>query len=202
MKGFALSEPRRKGNQAHTQEVRVSILKAAFSVFSHGGFNGSSLKQVAAKVGITEAGLLHHFNSKVVLLNAVLEYRDNVSAEVAETAIRKGLAFPLDWYQVIANTAKNPDVIMFFAVMSAEATNPDHPAHSYFKDRYLRVTNVLAEGFAGMREAGQIAPDIDPEKAAKTLIAISDGLQVQWLLNKNVDLLQGQKDYISLLSAR
>ena len=197
-----MSQPRRKGNQAHTTEVRLSILKAAFVVFSHGGFNGSSLKQVAAKVGITEAGLLHHFKSKVALLNAVLEYRDSVSAGVADAAIQKGLTFPLDWYEVISNTAKHPDVIMFFAVMSAEATNSDHPAHAYFMERYLTVTEALAEGFAAMKESGHLRDDVEPEKAAKTLIAISDGLQVQWLLNKNVDLLQGQKDYIELLTAK
>jgi AcrR family transcriptional regulator len=192
--------PRRKGNQAQTAEVRVEILKAAFSVFAHGGFNGSSLKQVATAVGISDAGLLHHFNSKVALLNAVLEYRDSVSNEVALKAQSRGLNFPDDWYEVIANTAKNPDVISFFAVMSAESTNVDHPAHEYFASRYLRVTQVLAEGFESMKARGLVRAEVDCLQAAKTLIALSDGMQVQWLLNKNVELLQGQKEFIALLA--
>jgi AcrR family transcriptional regulator len=195
-----LASPRRKGNQAQTAEVRIDILKAAFSVFAHGGFNGSSLKQVAAAAGISDAGLLHHFNSKVALLNAVLEYRDSVSNEVALRAHSRGLVFPDDWYDVIANTSKSPDVIRFFAVMSAEATNVDHPAHEYFASRYLRVTEIIAAGIQSMKERGLIRANVDSLQAAKALIALSDGMQVQWLLNQNVDLLQGQKDFMALLA--
>ncbi len=45
-------------------------------MFGEQGFRGSSLREIAARVGISEAGLLHHFGSKAGFLTATLEERD------------------------------------------------------------------------------------------------------------------------------
>jgi AcrR family transcriptional regulator len=74
---------RPKGDLLFTEERKKEILVAAFEVFSDKGFRGGSLSHVAELVGISDAGILHHFKSKSNLLKAVLEYRDALSREVA-----------------------------------------------------------------------------------------------------------------------
>jgi len=64
---------RPKGDASFTAERKVLILQAAFEVFSNLGFRGGSLAKIAELVGISEAGILHHFKSKDALLIAVLE---------------------------------------------------------------------------------------------------------------------------------
>ncbi|MGO1240602.1 MAG: TetR/AcrR family transcriptional regulator, partial [Cellulosimicrobium funkei] len=58
------------------EQRRREILRTAVEVFGEQGFRGSSLREIAARVGISEAGLLHHFGSKAGLLTATLEERD------------------------------------------------------------------------------------------------------------------------------
>ena len=52
-------------------------MDAAVEVFATVGYNKGSLREVADRVGMSQAGLLHHFPSKEHLLEAVLTWRDD-----------------------------------------------------------------------------------------------------------------------------
>ena len=65
----------RRPRQA-TSERREEILRAAANTFGAKGYKNGSLADVAEQVGMTHAGVLHHFGSKEQLLIEVLEYRD------------------------------------------------------------------------------------------------------------------------------
>src|SRR5919107_1273183 len=68
--------------QKRSGRRRAEILEAAMSVFGERGYANGSLQDIADRVGMTHAGVLHHFGSKEQLLIALLEYRDD--ADVAE----------------------------------------------------------------------------------------------------------------------
>ena len=74
-----------------TREKREQILKAAVEIFGNKGSTNGTLADVAEQVGITHAGVLHHFGSKQKLLLEVLAYRDQADvAELAEKHIPGG----------------------------------------------------------------------------------------------------------------
>ena len=52
---------------------REQILRAAMDCFAARGFRGTTTRDIAAGVGITEAALYRHFESKEALYKAVLE---------------------------------------------------------------------------------------------------------------------------------
>ena len=54
-------------------ERRTRILDAALELFAERGFILTSLPMIAERVGITHAGILHHFGSKDGVLRALLE---------------------------------------------------------------------------------------------------------------------------------
>ena len=64
--------PRRRRTR---QETRHEIVDAAFRLFSQNGFSRTSVREIAGAVGITDAALYHHFDSKKELLDAVLDER-------------------------------------------------------------------------------------------------------------------------------
>jgi TetR/AcrR family transcriptional regulator len=66
--GARLERPRRKG-----EITRERILDAAEEIFAERGFDGATLRDVAARVGLRNPSLYNHFDSKDALYAAVLE---------------------------------------------------------------------------------------------------------------------------------
>jgi hypothetical protein len=82
-----------------------------------------------------------------------------------------------------------PGLVALYCVLSAEATDRDHPAHEYFQRRYNWVRGTMTEAFDELARQGQLRSGIAPSTAAGQLVALMDGLQVQWLLdNDSVDM--------------
>jgi AcrR family transcriptional regulator len=52
---------------------RQEILDAALDLFAGGGFQGTSVRDIARAVGVNEATLYHYFPSKAAILDAMLE---------------------------------------------------------------------------------------------------------------------------------
>ena len=142
----------RSGGYAKGRATREEILDVAMQLFGEVGYRTASLREVAARVGISHPGLLHHFASKAVLLAAVLERRDEVDDAAFEADLAAGYDYVDALVRVVERNASRPGIVELFATLSAEATSPDHPAHAYFQERYRRVVD---RGRAGVRAAAR-----------------------------------------------
>ncbi|WP_448640791.1 TetR/AcrR family transcriptional regulator [Geodermatophilus sp. URMC 63] len=66
------------------QQVDEGILDRAAALFARRGFTKTSVQDVAAAVGLSKAGLLHHFPSKDALHEAVLAQADTFGKQVLD----------------------------------------------------------------------------------------------------------------------
>jgi len=174
---------RARGSYAKSEARREDILAAAMEVFSTEGFRSGSLKDVALKVGLSQAGLLHHFPNKEALLEAVLSKRDESSLKLTHARDAVGADFLRGLIALVAYNATVPGMVALYCVLSAESTNPNHPAHDYFRRRYAWVRQSLTEAFQNLDNGDLLRPGVSPAAAARQLTALMDGLQVQWLLD-------------------
>lgn len=186
-----------RGSYAKTAERRREILDAGVEVFSSSGFRNGSIREIAERVGISQAGLLHHFSNKNELLAGVLELRDDISRERMNLTPGNGIATIRGLVDLVEYNASMPGLVELHCVLSAEATSPEHPAHHYFINRYTYVVAVATESFETMRDRGELIDGVDPASAARTLIALMDGLQVQWLLDRSsVNMVDEVRSYV------
>ncbi|WP_282944919.1 TetR/AcrR family transcriptional regulator [Cellulomonas endometrii] len=162
---------------------RREIIDQAMAMFGEVGYRGASLREIAARCGISHPGLLHHFPTKESLLLAVLDHRDEADIEWLETDSADGVTTLRHLVELTALNTTRRGIVELYAVLSAEATSADHPAHAYFQQRYRRAVDTGVTAYARAREAGLLREGIDPEAAGRQLIALMDGLQVQWLLD-------------------
>lgn len=167
---------------ARGRSTREDILEAALQLFGQVGYRTASLREIASRVGISHPGLLHHFPSKPALLAAVLARRDQVDSAAFEVDRADGVPVGEAFARVVERNAARPGIVELFATLSAEATSPDHPAHAYFRDRYDAVLADLRADFEELAVDGRLSPAVTPESAARRMVAVMDGLQVQWLL--------------------
>lgn len=170
---------------AKSAAIRERILGACVNAFGRSGFYGATMKDIAARAEMSHTGLLHHFPTKESLLQAVLDYRDERSTAVWQAALDRLGATPENTVRsmlapVMANELE-PGLAALHASLSAEATNPDHPAHEYFRDRYQVFRAYFEERFEEMAGSGQLTTTITPRALSFTFVALLDGLEVQWL---------------------
>src|SRR4051794_20654891 len=71
-----------RGPYAKTALVRQQIVASATEVFAEFGYWATTMKEVAARAGISQRGLAHHFAEKAELLRAVIDARDEASTQL------------------------------------------------------------------------------------------------------------------------
>jgi AcrR family transcriptional regulator len=190
-----MSSVKPRGRYSKGAERREQIIKTATDVFATEGFEGTALKRVADLVGVKEATLFHYFRGKQELLTAVLAERDRRGAAHAdgdETGLR--LLVP-----VAERNRREPGLTTLYAVASATANDPGHDSHGYFQERYATLVETLAEDIERRQAAGEVRRDVPPAALARLVVAVFDGLQLQWLYDKDVDMADGLAQLVDVL---
>jgi AcrR family transcriptional regulator len=183
---------------------REAILRAASEVFADHGYRGATLALIADRVGMSAPGLLHHFPTKEHLLIDLLALRHERDSErvKALASVRGGRI--LDALLVLAaKNADSPGLVRLFTILAAESVDDDHPGHDWFVQRYRRSRGFVAERLSEEQRVGLIRDDVDPDLVAAQILAMFDGLQLQWLLEPDeVDMVPALDDYLGDLRSR
>ena len=166
-----------------TAQRREEILRAAIATFGAKGYKGP-LSDIAEQVGMTHAGVLHYFGSKSALLLEVLKFRDDEDVEDLPTRhIPGGVGLFRHLVKTAFLNAQRAGIVQAFTVLSSEAVTDGHPARSFFEERYVNLRAEVAEAFRAMcADEGVDAPET-VDQAAASILAVMDGLQIQWLLD-------------------
>ncbi|SMC91723.1 TetR/AcrR family transcriptional regulator [Lentzea albidocapillata] len=187
------------------EESRAKAVAVATELFALTGFKGTSVAAVAARTGLSQSGLLHHFPSKAVLLTAVLEERDRQDGDF----LAGSAGPPLGWAAfdaltaLVARNSARPHLVGLFVRLAAEATEPGHPAHAWVRQHYSGLRQWLSEAVRTGQERGEIAADAPVESMVRTTIAVIDGLQQQWLLQPDeVSMTAEFEEFTRTLRAR
>ncbi|AZS39176.1 HTH-type transcriptional regulator AcrR [Microbacterium oxydans] len=167
-----------------TLEKREQILKAAIEIFGNKGSTNGTLADVAEQVGITHAGVLHHFGSKQKLLLEVLAYRDRDDvAGLAQKHIPGGPELFLHLVGTAFTNEKRPGIVQAYTVLSAESVTDEHPSRPFFEERYTTLRREVTAAFHELcAQEGVRDPD-SISAASAAILAVMDGLQLQWLLH-------------------
>ena len=169
----------RRGEYAKTPRRREEILAAAFAVFSTTGYLNSSLSQIAKQAGMTLPGLTYYFPSKAELLETVLDERDQDAVTHLEG--RRGVHLLRGLIEIAERDDSDVGLTQLFIILSAEATQGDHPAHGYFSNRYRVILDNVRRAFEDARTDGSLREGVDPVIVATTYAALSDGISLQRL---------------------
>jgi len=154
-------------NRITGPERRQQIIEAAATLFSQRGFSGTTTREVAHAVGVSEATVFKYFATKEELYAAIIEAKARTQ-ELLDTAIpladRKDDAGLLRVMarEMVARTKADPTLmrLLFFSALEGHALSD-----MFFSSRIQTVHSFLSRYIATRVAAGAFRP-LDPIQAA------------------------------------
>lgn len=182
------------------QARRSQILNEAGRLFGERGYDGVSLRDIAAAVGITHPLLVHYFATKDDLLLAVIGSWNDRATSLGLIGMDDSIDRPARMVQLAADNARIPGYVALFTSVAANAIGEGHPAHDTMRDRYETAANGLERFFNEECDKNNLRDGISPKLAARSVLAIQDGAQIQWLYDpEHVSVPELVRSYLQMV---
>ena len=197
--------------RAGSEDKRARILNEAVVLFGEHGYAGTSLADIANAADISKAGLLHHFSSKDELFCKVLERRDREDALsiLVESPAGEGdtVEAPVDtignldtldvagasdldgnpwallerYIELLERNVAHRDLTAIYTATAVSVLDAEHPAHRWMANHLNSAVERFESSFEAGKTAGLVDPQMPSRLVARSLVALIDGLQLQWL---------------------
>jgi len=167
---------------------REQLLAAARRLLEQRGYAHITARDLVAESDTNLASIGYHFGSKAALLNAAIEsafedWTDQLAALVmadpTATPIQRGAA---TWVAVLDSLpARQPILQSYVEALAQAQREPDLRGQlaEHYRRARARVAHLVAESLAD----GTPAEDPRCRAIATFVLAVCDGLAVQWLLD-------------------
>jgi AcrR family transcriptional regulator len=167
---------------------RDKLLQGALECLRTKGYAHTTARDIAAASNANLASIGYHFGSKDALLNeAIIRGCEEWTKRLGEVAFARAEASPLErmaasWMAMIASFEElRPVLVGFIEAVGQSAWSDD------LRERIAAHYRNAREAVAAMVRAslGDRAEEVgaDPKVVASFLIAVCDGLVMQWLLD-------------------
>jgi AcrR family transcriptional regulator len=163
---------------------REHFAEAAIRLIARDGFEGMTMRAVAAEAGLSYGSLFHYFGSRdELLIHAVRHLTAQQSRRVNEFSSRFGGLKALQcllYDDALVDAASREEAVVWLAFLSRAALQPALARiHGLLIDGWLeRIRQMLEEA----RAAGEVATTLDTEAEALAIWVYSAGVGQQGLL--------------------
>jgi AcrR family transcriptional regulator len=180
------------------------IVAAATELFGTHGYRGTTIAAIAHEVGLTDAGVLHHFSTKTAIVEAALERGLQQQLQQMQDLLSPGgleaIRRMAEWGDVVE---RNPEFTRLQIVMSAEGLGEHSPFHEYQARRYTNLHDLVAGLIRQGVERGEIRADVDADWEASAVVAYLDGVRLQWFYSgRRLPLADAVRRYFDLFVER
>lgn len=167
--------PRRRGRPGYDLE---SLLEVAAHLFYERGYDGTSMDELAKRLGITKSAIYHHVSSKQELLRLIVARAlDGLFAVAEEAAAMDGRAIERLEHVVRGSVGVLADRLPFVTVLLRVRGNSAVEREALARRREF---DRIVAGLVAQAEAeGDIRPDVDPATTAKLLFGMVNSL-IDW----------------------
>ncbi len=176
-----IGRPARVPGEKPTKE---RIFEAAVDLFAARGYDGTSMRQIAGVVGLTESALYRHYPGKEAILEAIMAFTERgvyTTLPVEETlgtdggdSIFRGLLSPLP--DIIMGM---PVVVKIMRILYAEMNHNKRILDFYRREFVERADDHVEALFRKCVEAGSLRPC-----DTRTLARVFNAFRAEWTFQK------------------
>lgn len=163
------------------------IRELALRHFTQKGYEGASLADIAAEVGIKKQSIYNHFKSKDDLFLAVFQYVAVREMLFVETYIKQSSLQPLKdvlygfLHEYRKRYEREDDTRFFLRMAFFPPGHLQHDMVDYCNQHLDRTELLLRPVFASAAETGGMHPEVSVERASAAFTAVLDGMFVEML---------------------
>lgn len=174
-------------------------MKAA-PLFNRKGFEGCSMQDIVAEVGLEKGSLYGHFATKEALALAAFEYAwaETCAARLArmDTAANAIAKLKIHVGNVVSSPSFSGGCPLLNTITDSDDGNPalKKAAREALKQWRILLVTILEEG----QSRAEVSSEVVPEEAAALLISLLEGAMALERIDKKTGFLQNAGRHLNL----
>lgn len=190
--------------QAHFDARHRDILLAAYRCFARRGFHDATMQEIADEAGLSAGALYRYFDGKEALIQALASWGQEQKAEALAKLVPGGGADALGRMvsEVLgflesegADSAVRLDVRLWGEALGQQKLR------EIVAGGLAALRRPIADYLRKERKGGRIRNDADPEAAARAIVALLMGLELQKAFEPDLDVKRCAKTIRGLLDS-
>lgn len=187
---------RASGSERRRHSINA-VLDSAQHLFVSRGYHGTTVDRIARRAGLTKAAIYFYFDDKQSLLNALIDrveelvYRplcDDLKRREVSAADRL-VSF---LHRQARSGGQDAEMLLLPVVMSKEFSGGGDPAEKRVQALYHRIYAAIEGMLADGQRSGEFAAHAPPAEQASVIVAVHDGMLLEWLRRGGGGQLDGQ----------
>lgn len=176
-------------------EAREKILEAALHLFHERGYRGTSMDDVARAAGVKKPNLFHYYPSKDELAAAVLVCATERQKALIEQRLPLD-ACPFDAIDAMFSEAKDRMSESaccrgcLIGNLAQEVSDLNPRLRAQISSHFQFWTGRIAEVFRRSQGRGKLKRALDPERTARSILALFEGATLIAKAHKDVGALE------------
>lgn len=186
----ARKAPQSKLKQDRAVRTRAAVLTAAAELFAERGYPHTSIADVAERVGMTPGAVYFHFRDKKDMAVEVVRELFRRWQTLTERVREEGHP-PLETARVLMDKLIGTFLADVFVIAGTRLQAERSLIGTTLPPPYIESIAAMAAVLAQARGAGQLRKGVDPEAAARMIVATAFGTQhISGVLHHHTDLLE------------
>jgi AcrR family transcriptional regulator len=165
----------RRGRPGHDLD---SVLLVATTTFTERGYDGTSMEDLARRLGVTKSAIYHHVTGKAQLLRLATDRAlDGLSAVVQDAQAMPGRAIDRLEHVVRRSVEVLIDELPYVTLLLRVRGNTAVERRALARRR--QIDHALADLVAAAEAEADVRPDVDPAVTARLLFGMVNSL-AEW----------------------
>jgi len=167
-------------------KTREKILKVGAEIIAHEGLRRFTTKNLARKIGISDAAIFKHFSSMNEIAEEIIGrytteciLRTKEAVALGKTPTEK-MEKILEGHMELLEETKGIIPIICFEFSRSDKRSLKRKIHEFLEEYAKTLKEVIREGI----KKGEFRDDIDVDEAAFSLIGFMQGKAFQWFLKE------------------
>jgi AcrR family transcriptional regulator len=194
-----------KVSEAHRYNRRRQILDAAIECFARRGFQRTSMEDIIGESKLSAGAIYVYFQSKDQIIETLADERHDREKQLIKRAVARGEwaecldLLVRDFYESLEDPAKRRERRLGIHLWAEALCNPK--VARLTRRGINQPLGLLSRAIAKAQTDGQLRKDIDPDIAARALIAMFHGFVLQQAWDDRIDLADLAKKARSMADA-